>query len=221
MFFKLADNTKGQSLASRFRKQRMRKFGELLRDTTKEVRILDVGGTPEFWLRHRDELPVSASLTLLNLDFVGQPEQPWMQCVKGDVRRMESFDSNEFDMCFSNSVIEHLGTLADQSLAAKEIRRVAKGYFVQTPNVWFPIEPHFLIPGWQFAPIAFRAYLLQRRDIGWMKCQKNPLLARAEVESVRLLSASELARLFPDGQIDRERIGPFTKSVIAWRPITG
>jgi hypothetical protein len=129
------------------------------------------------------------------------------------------FETNEFDMCFSNSLIEHLGTLAEQSLAAKEIRRVARGYFVQTPNVWFPIEPHFLVPGWQFAPLALRAYLLQRCDLGWIRRQKDPLLARAEVESVRLLSARELARLFPDGQIDREKLGPLTKSVTAWRPM--
>jgi hypothetical protein len=219
MLFKLADNTNGLSLASRFREQRIRKFAELLRDATQEVRILDVGGTPEFWLRHRDEMPASVSLTLLNLDFIGQPEQPWMRCVTGDVRRMGMFETGEFDMCFSNSLIEHLGAFAEQSLAAKEIRRVANGYFVQTPNIWFPIEPHFLVPGWQFAPVAFRAFLLQRRDLGWIKRQRDPLLARAEVESIRLLSARELARLFPDGRIEREKLGPFTKSVTAWRPM--
>jgi hypothetical protein len=219
MVFKLADNTNAQSPAARYRRERIRRFAQLLRTAKAEVRILDVGGTPKFWLKHRDELPATVSLTLLNLDFAEQPAQPWMRCVTGDVRQMRMFETNEFDMCFSNSLIEHLGTIAEQSLAANEIRRVAKGYFVQTPNLWFPIEPHFLVPGWQFAPLALRAYLIRRYDLGWIKRQRDPLLARAEVESVRLLSARELALLFPDGRIDHEKVGPLTKSIIAWRPM--
>src|SRR5579863_7128244 len=219
MLFKLADNTNQDSLASRFRRERIRKFAGLLNGITGQVRILDVGGTPEFWLMHRDELPIEASLTLLNLDFANTPKYPWIRYVAGDMRRMSMFRTGEFHICFSNSVIEHVGTFADQTLAAAEIRRVAQGYFVQTPNLWFPLEPHFLVPFWQFAPVAFRAYLLQRRDLDWMKRQKDPSLARAEVESVRLLSARQLARLFPDGRIDSEKVGPFTKSIVAWRAI--
>ena len=132
MLFRLADNTDASSLASRLRKRRMMKFAELLRGATGEVRILDVGGTPQFWLRNREEMPVSVSVTLLNLDFEDQPDAPWIRRVVGDARRMEMFDSEEFDMCFSNSLIEHFGSLAEQSLAAREIRRVARGYFVQT-----------------------------------------------------------------------------------------
>ena len=211
MLFKLPDNTNRDSLASR--------FADLLRNASHEVPILDVGGTPEFWLSHRDELPQNVSLTLLNLDLADKPQYSWVSYVTGDIRKMSMFAASEFDICFSNSVIEHLGTFADQELAALEIRRVARGYFVQTPNIWFPLEPHFLVPFWQFAPISLRAYLLQRRDLGWMKRQVDPLLARADVESVRLLSASELARLFPDGRIDREKIGPLTKSIVAWRHI--
>jgi hypothetical protein len=217
MLFKLADNTSQDSLASHLRRNRIRKFVGLLGGTTNEVRILDVGGTPEFWLTHRDELPLNVSLTLLNLDLANKPQYPWVRYVAGDARKMSMFADGEFDICFSNSVIEHLGTFADQELAAQEIRRVARGYFVQTPNMWFPLEPHFLVPFWQFAPVAFRAYLLQRRDLGWIKRQEDPLLARSQVESVRLLSAKELAQLFPDSRIDREKLGPLTKSIIACR----
>jgi|HubBroStandDraft_6_1064221.scaffolds.fasta_scaffold632866_2 hypothetical protein len=219
MLFKLADNTSQNSLASRLRRNRIRKFVGLLSGTKDQVRVLDVGGTPEFWLRHRDELPPNVALTLLNLDFANKPSYPWIHYVSGDVRRMSMFSRGEFDICFSNSVIEHLGTFADQELAAQEIRRVARGYFVQTPNIWFPLEPHFLVPFWQFVPVTFRAYLLQQRDFGWMKRQRDPLTARGAVETVRLLSASELLRLFPDGQIDREKLGPFTKSIIARRQV--
>ena len=87
----------------------------------------------------------------------------------GDARQMPMFQDNEFDMCFSNSVIEHVGSAADQMSMAREVRRVAKGYFIQTPNAYFPLEPHFLIPGWQFASVALRARLLQLRNWGWVE----------------------------------------------------
>jgi Methyltransferase domain len=219
MVFKLADNRNRASLASRFRRERVRRFARLLDGITNGVRILDVGGTLHFWLRHREELPAHVSVTVLNLDSSEHPEHPWLRCVAGDARRMDMFAANEFDFCFSNSVIEHLGTFADQSLAANEIRRVARGYFVQTPNIWFPIEPHFLVPGWQFAPLAVRSYLLQRRDLGWMPRQEDPALARAQVESIRLLSEREIRSLFPDGRIHREKVGLLTKSITAWRAI--
>jgi hypothetical protein len=137
----------------------------------------------------------------------------------GDVRSLP-FKDKQFDFCFSNSVLEHVGTLYDQRLAAAEISRVADGYFIQTPNRLFPIEPHFLVPGWQFLPIWIRALALQNSRIGWMQRQRDPLLARAEVEQVRLISIGELRALFPDGRIWREKVGPLTKSLVAWKEPT-
>src|SRR5205823_6414361 len=160
---------------------------------------------------YRDVLPTRVTITVLNRSFNERPQIPWISYVYGDARQMHMFGSRDFDMCFSNSVIEHVGTIDDQLRMAQEIRRVARGYFVQTPNAYFPLEPHFLVPGWQFLPMSLRAHLLQRRDLGWMKRVKDPQMARRAVESIRLLTAAELQRLFPDGQIHRERVGPFTK----------
>jgi hypothetical protein len=121
-------------------------------------------------------------------------------------------------MCFSNSAIEHLGSFRDQFRVAQEIRRVAKGYYVQTPNLYFPLEPHFLVPGWQFIPCEWRAHILRKRDLGWMKQVKSLDEARAVVKSIRLLDSRDLQKLFPDAGILRERVGPLTKSLVAWRP---
>jgi len=171
------------------------------------------------WVGNRHELPNDVRITLLNLRFDEQPALPDISYVIGDARKMDMFVDREFDLCFSNSVIEHISTLRDQFSAAQEIRRVAKGYFVQTPNRFFPLEPHFLVLGWQFAPVAIRARLLQRFDLGWMKRVEDLALARAAVESIRLLSERELKSLFPDGEIYREKCGPLTKSMVASRPI--
>jgi hypothetical protein len=216
MLFRFADNGDERSAAYRFRRDRVRKFAELLAPVRGELRILDVGGSAEFWSAYRDELQRPAAITVLNRSFGEQPHLPWITYVSGDACDLHMFADQQFDMCFSNSVIEHID--ADgQFRMAQEIRRVGRGYFVQTPNAHFPIEPHFLVPGWQFMPVALRARLLQLRDWGWMKRTPDPLRAREVVESILLLTANQLRRLFPDGRIYRERIGPLTKSITAWR----
>ncbi len=219
MLFQFADNGNASSAACRFRRARVRKFAELLEPISGELRILDVGGTADFWSAYRDELRRPATITVLNRSFKERPSLPWITYVPGDARDLRMFANQQFDMCFSNSVIEHVD--ADgQVRMAREIGRVARGYFVQTPNAYFPIEPHFLVPGWQFMPVAVRARLLQLRDWGWMKRTRDPLRAREAVESILLLTAGRLQQLFPDSRIYRERIGPFTKSLTAWRAIT-
>ena len=61
------------------------------------------------------------------------------------------YPDQSFDWIFSNAVIEHVGGAARQKLFAAEIQRVArKGYFVATPNRHFPVDPHTLLPFYQF-----------------------------------------------------------------------
>ncbi len=61
------------------------------------------------------------------------------------------FGDREFDIAFSNSVIEHVPPELQAAFAA-EVSRVADRYFVQTPNRYFPIEPHYQLPLFQFLP---------------------------------------------------------------------
>jgi len=44
----------------------------------------------------------------------------------------------------------------------------------------------------------------------------DPAAARAELESIQLLSARQMRELFPDGTIYRERLLGLTKSYIAY-----
>jgi hypothetical protein len=134
---------------------------------------------------------------------------------------MEQFGQSEFDVVFSNSVIEHVGTYPDQMRMADEVRRVGKRYFIQTPNRFFPIEPHFLLPFFQFLPLELRAQLLSRFDLGWM--QKTPDLeaARETVDSIRLLSRADLQTLFPEASLYAERFLGLTKSFVAYHGWAG
>jgi hypothetical protein len=100
---------------------------------------------------------------------------------------------------------------------AKEVRRLAPVYWVQTPNFWFPVEPHFLTPGWQWLPVRARVALLRRHRFGWRGPCADPRQAEAEVREVRLLRSRELRRLFPDATLRLERVGPLVKSFVAVR----
>ena len=99
---------------------------------------------------------------------------------------------------------------------AEEIRRVAKRYYVQTPNFWFLVDPHFLCPAFHFLPLSMRVALLRRMDIGWLSRTQDPIEARAQIESIRLLSAPDLRRLFPEARLWRERFLGMTKSLVAF-----
>ncbi len=212
-----ADNSVPNSWASRMRRDRLQQFLATLPHAAGRVRVLDVGGTEGFWANVWNPECERLSITVLNLEGEQSSGRlPVRSCV-GDARDLSRFGSAEFDVCFSNSVIEHVGTLADQQKMANEIRRVAKGYFVQTPYRYFPLEPHFHFPGWAQLPMWCRAALHRRLNLGWMRAEPDSLKARMDVEQIRLLSIREFRLLFPDGEILMEKVGPLLKSMIAVR----
>ena len=165
-------------------------------------RLLDVGCGTGWSLA---ELDPDANVTGVDLEYRGGFEREHQHFVAADARNLPFADSS-FDLAYSNSLIEHIPA-SDQRRFADELRRVAARYWVQTPNRWFPLEPHALLPGVQFLPPATRrwAWRLSQRRIPYE-------------ESLRLLSRSELAALFDDAVILEERIGPLVKSLIAVGP---
>lgn len=220
MVFRFADNRDPRSWASRFRRRRMALLDRLLRAFPDRVRVLDVGGTEEFWRDHAPALSRRVAVTVLNQEAIerapaSSPATTEIGFVVGDARDLSRWPARAFDVCFSNSLLEHVGSFDDQRTAASEMRRVARGYMVQTPNRRFPIEPHFLVPGWQFLPLAWRARLHQSFTLGWMPRQADPLLARNEVAQVRLLDGAQMTALFPEATMVRESLGPLVKSWIA------
>jgi hypothetical protein len=133
----------------------------------------------------------------------------------GDARAMPQFAAKSFDVVFSNSVIEHVGDYANQRRMADEIRRVGQRYFVQTPNKRFPIEPHFLVPWFQYLPTGTRSWLLSRFDVGWYRRMPDRAAARAEIESIQLLTRKRFSDLFPGATIRDEKFVGLTKSFVA------
>ncbi|MEW5873001.1 MAG: class I SAM-dependent methyltransferase [Chloroflexota bacterium] len=205
------DNRSENSLASALRRRRLQRFLALTAHLPRPVHILDVGGEPRFW--EVMGLAGQSDYDILLLNTQPQPvSQTHMCSVVGDAADLSRFAGQSFDCVFSNSVIEHLGSYARQERMAAEIQRVGKTYFVQTPNRFFPIEPHFLLPGFQFFPLAWQIWLVQRFDLGWYKRIPDPAQAQAFIRTHRLLSAAELKRLFPQGYLYHERFCVLTKS---------
>ena len=214
MLKKIADNRDEKSLAVQFRRKRFAFFLSLLSQLKRPVSILDVGGAESYWKTMGMDPHDQVFVTLLNLteDEVSLPN---VKSMVGDARALHFGDSS-FDVVFSNSVIEHVGEHRDQMKMANEVMRVGKRYFVQTPNRYFPIEPHFLFPMFQFLPVVVRIRLLQTFNLGWFPRTPEMIKAREIVESIRLLDSYEFLQLFPGSSLYEEKAFGMTKSFVAY-----
>jgi 2-polyprenyl-3-methyl-5-hydroxy-6-metoxy-1,4-benzoquinol methylase len=216
MVFKFADNRNPKSLASRLRTRRHEWFRLLISNLPRPLKILDVGGTAAIWETIGFVNRFDIQISLLNIEPC-EASYHNVLSLFGDARDMQQFRENEFDVVYSNSVIEHVGDLDDMRRMAQEVRRVGKNYFLQTPNRFFPMEPHFLFPLFQFLPSAVQISLVQNFRLGWVGRQVERELAKKAVESIRLLSWNEMHALFPDAKIQRETLLGLTKSLIAYK----
>jgi hypothetical protein len=214
MFNRFADNRNKSSVASQLRFKRFSFFLSLLERVPTPVSILDVGGTEQFWSNNQFLPNEERKVTIMNLETTQQVSDHFTY-VSCDAR-MLPFESQSFDVVFSNSVIEHVGGFKQQKQMADEVMRVGKRYFIQTPNLYFPIEPHFVFPFFQFLPVPVRARLLSRFDLGWFPKSATYQDALKEVRSIRLLTRKELGNLFRNAQIYEETILGMRKSFMAY-----
>jgi SAM-dependent methyltransferase len=192
------------STIRRWRERRYERFCDLcLRPNDK---IIDVGAGRGSALERFNR---TNQITAVDLEPCDGPwlRGPNVSVLQGDGTALE-FEDRSFDVAFSNSVIEHIPR-EQQAAFASEIGRVATSYFVQTPNKWFPIEPHWQLPFVHFLPVTVRKALNRRFSFGWM--------SRGHYREINLVSAREMRRLFPDAEIHRERVAGLTKSLIAVR----
>jgi len=163
-------------------------------------------------------VPIDASITLFNLVYppMDAPAPRRFTCHLGDGRKMPYADQS-FDVAYSNSVIEHLRSFEDQKQFAREIRRVGRQVFVQTPNRWFFIEPHFIAPFVHFLPRRMARPLVRICSLRGLIRRGDNVEIKTLFDELRLLTYRELRELFPDCEIHRERWLGMTKSFIAIR----
>jgi hypothetical protein len=188
-----------------FRERRYRLFVDLC-SVEPDDRIIDVGaGNGGGLERFNRENPIVA--VDLQGERTGWLDQPNVTVEKGDGTQLR-FAAREFPVAYSNSVVEHIPKKLQQAFA-DEVRRVADRYFVQTPNRWFPIEPHYQVPLFHFLPKRIRQAINKRFTLGFQP--------KGHWEEITLLSARDMKRLFPDAVIHRERVLGLTKSLMAVR----
>jgi len=128
-----------------------------------------------------------------------------------------SYPDNTFDIVYSNSVIEHLGSWSNQKLFAKEILRVGKFIYVQTPAKEFLVEPHLITPFIHWFPLIWQSKLLRNFTLWGLITRPSKSYVDAFLAERRLLSLKEFKELFVGCEIMRERSCFFTKSYIAVR----
>jgi len=202
---------------------RLKRFGRFLNIADEIIasrgrcRILDIGGRMEHWAALSDlwrDRNIEVTLTNLEAETVTEPR---FQSLVADARDLSRFETNAFDLVYSNSVIEHVGQWADQKKMASEARRVAPRHFIQTPNYWFPLEPHFRAPFIHWLPEPWRIAIVRMRACGFYPRAKNVDEARVILDDAKLLDFAAMQSLFPDSLIEREKVAFLTKSLIAIR----
>jgi len=181
------------SISLRSRRRKLRLFLEEL-DPTIETSVLDVGadelafgegdgcGTLNFFEEH---YPWPERITALGLqDGTGfRARYPDIPYVQGDACALP-FADGEFDIVFSNAVIEHVGDRERQRQLVAEAIRVGRRVFITTPNRRFPVEVHTRLPIVHWLPdrLAHGVY----RTVG-----------KSFATEIHLLSKSTFEALFP------------------------
>jgi hypothetical protein len=170
----------------RSRRQKLKLFHDLVRPTA-ETTVVDVGVADTSFgegegqtLTHNffealypwpEKITAVGNVPLANFTQAF----PQIRTVLADGRELP-FEDGEFDVAFSNAVVEHVGGRNDQERFCHELARVAKRVFVTTPNRLFPVDPHTLLP-----------------FVHWLPDGRRP----RSLDAVRPLSARELRSLFP------------------------
>lgn len=180
--------------AARARRRRHERFFALTR-LPPGGRVLDVG-CGRLGLR-----ALEPQLDITGLDIAPHQGYPG-PFVRADPAEGLPFAADEWDLVYCNSVIEHVPPARRAAFAA-ELRRVGRGWYVQTPAWSFPLEPHALLPFAHWLPSRLRRHYWQ-------------LGAAGEWEEIELLRRRELEALF--GSALPERVGPLVKSWVCVRP---
>ena len=215
---KIVDYENGQGLAFSFRQKRGAIFRQFIEDNfadKPQISVIDLGGREEFWqtigmdyLKRRN-----FKITLVNLEDISVNRHDLFEAINGDATKIG--ETRQFDICFSNSTIEHVGRIADMVRFRDVVTSVASSYFIQTPSYYFPIEPHFMMPGFQWLPTFMQAFLIRHFNMGHHSKKSDYIESLLDAESAYLLTRRMMAELFPDAHIEKEKIFGLTKSYMA------
>ncbi len=194
--------------------------------------VLDLGGQDgEFMQRVRARANVRVTIADIGETALAKARERGFETVALREGEPLPFADGQFDVVFSNSVIEHVtlpkedciskrfanrdwvaASLRNQEAFAREIRRVGRGYFVQTPHRAFPVEAHTWLPFVGYMPHDATVRIVRVSDRVWVK--------HCGFVDWNLLGEPEMRRLFPDARIHVERVLGLPKSLVAYARTT-
>lgn len=211
------------SLGSRLRSKRIQPLLQMIDAVYKTkgaVRMIDLGGTDIYW----NIVPAqylsdrNVTITIVNLPGSDMPaDHGPFRFIEADACELTDIPDNSFDISHSNSVLEHVGDWDRMVRFAYHLRRISTSYFCQTPNYWFPLEPHFMTPLIHWFPRPVRLWLFMHISLGHWRKATSVDQAMRTVDSARLLNKQMLRTLFPEATIITERLFLLPKSFIAIR----
>ena len=124
--------------------------------------------------------PHPANITMLGVHEGAFLERqfPGTTYVRYDPRSGFPFDAGQFDICYCNAVIEHVGLEEDRERFLREMLRVGRKLFLTTPNRWYPIDFHKMIPLLHWLPQNwYRAFIGMTGDAFYSRKENLNLLS--------------------------------------------
>jgi hypothetical protein len=199
--------------------QRRRMYKRFLSTTgiREEHTVLDVGVTSDQTYSHSNYLvqwyPYKDRITACGIDDAAFLEElyPGLKFVRTNGKELP-FSDGQFDYIHSSAVLEHVGSREAQAAFLRECWRVARrGVFITTPNRWFPIEFHTLLPIAHWLPPA-----LFRRI-----CRLTGREFFADEEKLNLISRSQLKQIASAAgmtgvQFDCVKLGGWPSNLLLW-----
>jgi hypothetical protein len=204
-----------RSFASKIRKRRSKYLINLIEkiithNNLKEIKIADIGGDRIYWkIFPFERFPeVQFKIELINilpkkLHFTEDYNPPNVEFIPVicDCTNLTMADKS-YHLCHSNSVIEHVGSWENVKKTVAEAQRVAQYVYHQTPNFWFPYEPHYrmVFVHWLPRPML-TTYITKFSNLR----HKEYDAAKAQQDEICTLTRRDMKRLFPDHDLINER----------------
>jgi hypothetical protein len=206
------------------RSRRLKLFNEFMKSISGPIRLVDLGGTVKFWESWGLARQPLLSVTLVNNHDLDKQHAnapvtlPNIRRLSADVLTLTVADFAQFEVIFSNSLIEHLPGRELQRQLAQAIIDSGRPYFLQTPNKRAPLDPHFprpYVPFFATYPRPLQARLLSWSALGSGSVAPSYDAALARLRNYYPLTAGDVRRLFPQARIVVERPLGFPMSIIA------
>jgi ubiquinone/menaquinone biosynthesis C-methylase UbiE len=156
----------------------------------KIYKVIDIGSTAvdsmsENYFLHN--YPYKKSISCFSnqkLDNL-KKKYPFLIIKKGDGRNTNLPD-NYYEIVHSNATIEHVGSFDNQIKFVRELYRISKKIiFMQTPNRYFPIDFHTLLPFLHWLPKTMHRKILDIIGLKFLSKESN----------LNLLSIKELKKI--------------------------